>query len=98
MITIAKIAQTKGVAVDALCDALNFSRATYYRQQGLKNSDLEPKKPIAMPQNALRDDERQAMLNLMHTNGSSTRHLMTFITRCLMKEAIIVRHARCIGS
>jgi len=67
MNAIAQMVQTKGVSVDALCDALNFSRATYYRQQGLKNSDLEPKEPIAMPQNALHDDERQAVLDLMHS-------------------------------
>lgn len=68
MNTIEQMNKTKGIAVDALCDALPLSRATYYRRQ-LSDTNSKPasQKPIATPQNALRDDEKQRVLDLLHS-------------------------------
>ena len=66
MSTIEQIHKTKGIAVDALCDALHLSRATYYRQQRL-DTHQKPQAGIHTPQNALRDDEKRVVIDLLHS-------------------------------
>lgn len=52
--------------MDALCKALAIPRATYYRQQHHRDDDigLLPRKS---PKNALSEDERQQVLDLLHS-------------------------------
>lgn len=63
---ITQINQEHNIAIDALCDAVAIPRATYYRhQQGgeEKNSSTM----ASTPKNALRDEEKQAVLNLLRS-------------------------------
>lgn len=62
------ISENKGMAVDALCNALSLSRATFYRkQEATKQSSRGDKDPILKPVNALQDEEKKAVLDLLHS-------------------------------
>jgi len=64
MDTITQTKQTQGVAINALCDALNIPRATYYRRQ----AGAQPTSKMSMPpHNALCDKEKQTVLNILHS-------------------------------
>ena len=60
--------ETKSTSVDMLCDALCLSRATYYRWQHLETSKLVSKSTIISPPNAMHADEKQAVLDLLHSD------------------------------
>lgn len=63
---ILKVSITHGVATQMLCGALNISRATYYRHKKPENKD--GKSHINMqPSNSLSTDEKQRILNLLHS-------------------------------
>jgi len=63
---IMEISAEKEISLSALCDNLEISRATLYRQ-----NDALPNKTeniLYKPHNALCDDQRQKILNLLHEN------------------------------
>ena len=63
-----QISHSKGAAVDALCDALCLSSATYYRKQIAIDDQLQSKnKTVLKPKNALHNKEKQAILDLLHS-------------------------------
>ena len=66
---ISKAAQEEIIPVDVLCSALHISRATYYRYLDAKKigvqGELSPKTPV----NALNSDEKQEILNLLHSEN-----------------------------
>lgn len=66
MIAIAQLTQGKNIAVDALCNSLIIPRATYYRHQHTEQEvrDVSCSKP---PKNALSSDERQQVLDILHS-------------------------------
>ena len=62
--TIAKITEEKNIPIDALCNALEIPRATYYRHHCVDNtSAIYAPKP---PKNALSNEEKQQVLDLLH--------------------------------
>jgi hypothetical protein len=62
---ITQINQQQDIAIDALCDAVAIPRATYYRNQQGEEKNIST---IAItPKNSLRDGEKQAILNLLHS-------------------------------
>lgn len=66
MSNIKQISEEKDVALAALCDSLNISRATIYRTQGDHSRDNvvnESRKP----HNALDNEQRQQILDLFHS-------------------------------
>lgn len=65
MKTITRVHQENGVAVDALCEALSIPRASYYRQEVPKQA--EPVAPLKQPKNALGEDEKAKVLDLLHS-------------------------------
>lgn len=65
MNVIKQVSQEKNIAIDAFCNALEIPRATYYRYQNSK-------KPLTgshlkSPPNALSDEEKQQILDLLHS-------------------------------
>jgi len=56
----------KSIAVDTLCDALCVPRATYYRHQH-GDRDAHSVAPNKAPKNALSSEERQCVLDLLHS-------------------------------
>jgi putative transposase len=66
MNTIALISQEKVIPVDALCYALNISRASYYRHLHDEMTPSIPSSPKP-PKNALSDEEKQHVLNILHS-------------------------------
>jgi transposase InsO family protein len=65
MSDITLINQEKYIPIDALCHALEMPRATYYRHQKAK-TDKAIKKPTP-PKNALKLEEKQIILDLLHS-------------------------------
>jgi len=64
MNTITQTSQEKKIAVDPLCHALAIPRATYYRHLQQDDPAIPP---VNSPQNALSDEERQHVLDLLHS-------------------------------
>jgi len=62
MMQIEQVHHKSGVPVDRLCDALSISRATWYR----RNEEKPPALPVS-PANALTEGEKQAVLDIMHS-------------------------------
>lgn len=65
---ITEIHNDNAISINMLCNALDISRATYYRKQHpdnekTKSSDVRDRKPS----NALRDEEQQQILHLLHS-------------------------------
>lgn len=60
----------RGVAVDKLCRAVNIPRASYYRWQGAQTRSPQVTSsgltPVSMPSNALNDEEKRTVLDLLH--------------------------------
>jgi putative transposase len=65
MNTITSVNKDAGIAVDALCYALEVSRATYYRH--LYRKKIPAVSHYKPPKNALSGDERQQVLDIMHS-------------------------------
>lgn len=65
MNTITTTSQEKGAPVETLCDALSMSRATYYRF--VSDKEEAPSLQTQIPKNALAPDEKQDVLNLLHS-------------------------------
>ena len=62
---IKQVSDEKDVAIAALCDSLQISRATLYRtHENGSNDGNQPKQP---PHNALDKAQRQAILDLLHS-------------------------------
>jgi transposase InsO family protein len=66
MNTITQLHEEKKIAIDALCDAALIPRATYYRHQKREQESAAPSNKKA-PQNALNQAEKQAVLDLLHS-------------------------------
>lgn len=62
----ALIEQCEGAPVDAACDALNVSRATLYRSRRPR-PDPKPEMPRAPSPRRLGDEERQEILDVLHS-------------------------------
>lgn len=67
MDVITKTNEKDSIAVDGLCDALDLSRATYYRNKQAAGNEKSVEKIHIRPANALSDDEKQEVLNLFHS-------------------------------
>jgi putative transposase len=67
MKTISYIAQEKSTSIDFLCSSLNISRATYYRHLGDNFCKGAPPLLSRKPINALNDQEKQQVLDLLHS-------------------------------
>jgi transposase InsO family protein len=66
--TIAQINQETGTGVGVLCDALLIPRATYYWHNGCKpNKATEPVVEKIPPKNALSAEEKQRVLDTLHS-------------------------------
>ena len=66
MQTIAKTSYKNQISIDALCDALLIPRATYYRHERKRTvAAVKNKRP--QPKNSLRDEEKQQVLDLLHS-------------------------------
>jgi len=67
MSAISSVCQEKNVSIDFICSALSIPRASYYRhidrKKSTKGLDLSPKIPV----NALNPDEKQEILELLHS-------------------------------
>lgn len=63
---IKKIAAEKDVALSGLCDGLQISRATLYRNN-INNSGSNAISRPLKPHNAINDEERQRILDVMHS-------------------------------
>lgn len=60
---ISQAGHEKSIAVDGLCSAMNIPRATYYRHlEGLNKA-----RPVLSPVNALTGQEKQSILDLLHS-------------------------------
>ena len=61
--------QMHSLPVDRMCQALSLSRATYYRYvNGKDNSNHStPHDSASTPSNAMTDEEKQHVLNLLHS-------------------------------
>ncbi len=72
MRTITQASQETSISIDALCVALVIRRATYYRYlEGLEQSKhvvLKVEAPKKSPDNALKKQERQTVLDLLHSD------------------------------
>jgi putative transposase len=66
MKTVTQVHQENEIAIDALCDALSIPRASYYRQEVQKRAD-DLNSPSKSPKNALRDDEKLKVLDILHS-------------------------------
>lgn len=58
--------QEHGIAIDTLCDAINIPRATFYRHQN-NQANKAAQAPLVAPKNALSAEEKQTVLNLLHS-------------------------------
>src|ERR1700691_5469470 len=65
---ISQTGQNKSIPVDMLCSAMYISRATYYRQLKNNNYAQDELKPSNTPVNALNDQEKQCVLDLLHSD------------------------------
>ena len=65
---ISQTGQNKSIPVDMLCSAMHISRATYYRQLGNNKYAQEELRPSNTPVNALKDKEKQFVLDLLHSD------------------------------
>jgi putative transposase len=66
MQTITQMNHEGQINVEALCDALLIPRATYYRHEREKTvATLKGKRP--QPKNSLREEEKQQVLDLLHS-------------------------------
>ena len=63
---ILQISEEKDIALTALCDSLQISRATLYRNTG-DDSQLCAANLPADPHNAISDTERQQILDVLHS-------------------------------
>ena len=63
MEAITEIHKSKGVPVAAMCRELNLPRATLYRKNAIKSQILD----VFPPMNALSEDERQALIDVLHS-------------------------------
>lgn len=65
MCSITQVAEERNISLDALCSALEISRATYYRHQ--TSAEPRAKKPSKPPKNALSDEEVKRVLDRLHS-------------------------------
>lgn len=63
---IMQISEEKDIALTALCDSLQISRATLYRNTA-EDSQLYAANPPSDPHNAISDAERQQILDVLHS-------------------------------
>jgi putative transposase len=66
MNTIRHVHQEKNIPIDALCNALEMPRATYYRHQD-NNKQAATKNGYKPPKNALNTEEKQQVIDLLHS-------------------------------
>lgn len=62
---IQQVSAEKNIALSVLCDSLRVSRASLYRFSSTKDNDVPS--PQKKPHNALNDEERQRVLDLLHS-------------------------------
>ncbi len=67
MSIVTQVSQEKTVGVDPLCDALLIPRATYYRHERDTQPCCSEKEKKSSPKNTLSNDERQRLLDLLHS-------------------------------
>lgn len=62
----------EGLGIEPTCEALGLSRATYYRHRN-GTTPKEPKRR-SPPKQALTDEERQQVLDVLHEEPDATQH------------------------
>lgn len=65
MSVITQVHQEHGISIDALCNALAFPRATYYRNQ--KDVEQNISSVTVAPKNSLSGEEKEVVLNLLRS-------------------------------
>ena len=65
---ISQAGQNKSIPVDMLCSAMHIPRATYYRHLESNKYAQEAQTPSNTPVNALNYQEKQCVLDLLHSD------------------------------
>lgn len=79
MDNISALSTLHGIAIDTLCHALNIPRASFYRHVKQRVVDT----PIIKPKNALSNDEKQTVLNLLHSEYFIDKTPYEIFSQCL---------------
>ena len=64
---ISQAGQNKIIPVDMLCSAMHIPRATYYRHVESRKYAQKDQMPSNIPVNALNEQEKQYVLDLLHS-------------------------------
>ena len=71
--------QNNSIPVDMLCSAMHIPRATYYRHLESNKYAQEAQTPSHTPVNALNDQEKQCVLDLLRSSPKSAVNSRQFI-------------------